>query len=104
MWTPYLLYNSASICLSGKIKHFAVHCLSELRLVCHAAVLKKLLNHVVAKQVFHQLDSIWLNLAEDPLLFLAVRGQQFLLDESRAILITTKLNDVTTYVFKLPAL
>lgn len=63
-------------------------------------MLKKLLNYVIAKYVRHELECIWNNLLEYKLFFLAIRSFQFLLDKSRTVLISTKLNNVSNNILE----
>lgn len=66
-----------------------------LRLV---AMLEELLYNIISKDVCHQLQTIALNLTENLLLFVTVCRLQFLLDETRSMLITTEFDDVVVDV------
>ncbi len=55
---------------------------------------EELLDDIVAEDILHQLNSIRLNLAEDPIFLLAVRDCEFVLDETRPVLISTELDNV----------
>jgi hypothetical protein len=56
---------------------------------------EEFLNDIVAENILHQLYRVGQNLFEQLLLLVAVSCLQFLLDETRAMLIPTKFNDVT---------
>ena len=66
-----------------------------LRLI---AVLEQLLNDVVAEDIGHQLKRIGLNLGKYLVFLIAVCCLQFLLDESRAVLIAAELNNMPVNV------
>lgn len=72
-----------------------------LRLV---AMLEELLDDVIAKDVLHQLQRILLELAKHALLDFAVGGFELLLDKARAMLVSSKLNDVALDVSQFPSL
>ena len=61
-------------------------------------MLEELLYHVVAKDVRHQLQGVWLDLIKDHLLLFARRSFQLLLDEARAMLVTAELDGVANNV------
>lgn len=62
-----------------------------LRLV---AMLKELLDHIVAKDVRHELHSIGKDLPESLIFLITVGRLELLLNEPGAVLITTKFDDV----------
>jgi len=62
-----------------------------LRLV---TMFEKLLNHVIAEHIRHQLYGIRMYFPEDLLLFIAISGLKFLLNESGAVLIATEFNNM----------
>lgn len=74
------------------------HLIREDLLLGLIAMLKQLLNDVVAKHIGHQLEAVGLYLAEHLLLFVAVGRFQFLLDETRSMLITAKLDHMVVNV------
>ncbi len=61
-------------------------------------MLKHLLDHVVSKDVRHQLQSIRLDLTKDLFFFVAIGRLELLLNESRSVLITTEFNNVIVQV------
>jgi len=93
-----LLDDSAPIHLYRQLTDLTFHPTGQYLLLRLVTVLKKLLNHVVAKDICHELQSVWLNLAEDAFLFVAVGGFELQLDESRAMLITTELYNMVVNV------
>ena len=60
-------------------------------------VLKELLDHIIAEDIFHELDSVWLNLSKNAVLLVAVRCLKLLLDESGAVLVTAEFCDMIVY-------
>jgi hypothetical protein len=72
----------------------ALHFPSQNLLLLLVAMLEELLNHVVAKDVGHQLQGIWKNFAKQLLLLVAIGRFQLLLNEPRAMLVAAKLNHV----------
>jgi len=62
-----------------------------LRLI---AMLEELLNYVVAKDISHQLNGVWIELSEDLVLLIAIGSLELLLNETRAMLIATKFDNV----------
>lgn len=80
-----------------------------LHLVCQnlllglVAMFEELLDHVVAKDIRHQLERVWKDLTEDLFFLVAVRILKLLLDEPRTMLISTKLYDVLVNVLQLLA-
>lgn len=61
-------------------------------------MLKEFLDNVIAKDIHHKLDSVWPYFLEDLFLFVAVCGFQFVLYESRTMLITAELHDMVVDV------
>lgn len=61
-------------------------------------MLKKLLNDIVAKNVRHKLQCVWLDLAKDALFLVAIGRFELLLNEARAVLVPTKLDYMVIYV------
>ena len=57
-------------------------------------MLKELLDHIVPKNISHELQSRGQYLLEDQLLLSILSSLKFLLDEPRPMLITTKLHNV----------
>jgi hypothetical protein len=98
------LNHATSINLDGQVNHFALHLLCQDFLLKLASVFEKLLYHVVAKDVLHQLEGIGFNLSEDLLLLIAISGLQLLLDESRAVLVPAELDGVVIDVSELVSL
>lgn len=74
--------------------HFVCHLLL-LRLI---PMLKELLNHVVAKDIGHQLPCVGVDLAEQLSFVVTVGCFELLLNESRTMLITTELDNVVVYI------
>ncbi len=59
---------------------------------------EEFLDHVIAKDIGHQLDSVGEDLSEDLILLVAVGCLKLLLNESRTVLVTTELNYVIVNV------
>lgn len=55
---------------------------------------KEFLDHVITKDIGHQLNSVGEQLSEDLILLVAVGCLELLLNESRTVLVTTELNNV----------
>lgn len=68
-----------------------------LRLV---AVLEELLDHVVAKNICHQLDRIWVKLPKNLIFLITIGCFELLLDEARTVLITAELNYIVVDVLR----
>lgn len=77
-----------------------LHLFSQNSLLYLVPVLEQLLDDIVAEDVRHQLEGVGLDLAEQLLLLIAVGRFQLLLDEPRAMLITTKLYNVVVDVLR----
>lgn len=77
-----------------------LHLAGENSLLALIAVLEKLLDHVVAEDIRHQLHGVRLNLLENALLLVAVSSLQLLLDETRAVLIAAEFTDVVVDILE----
>lgn len=75
-----------------------LHLLSQYPLLYLVAVLEQFLDDIVTEDIRHQLESVGLNFAEELLLLITVCGLQLLLDEPRAVLITTEFHDMIIYI------
>jgi hypothetical protein len=89
-----LLNNPAAIHLHGKIDNMAFHSVREDLLLILVAMLKELLNHIVPKDILHELHDIRKQFFEDHGLFVAVCRLEFLLDKARTELIATKFHGI----------
>ena len=88
------MHDPAPIHLSREGKNVALHLVGQdlfLRLI---AMFKKLLYYIIAKHIGHQLQGVWLDLSKHLFFLVAVRSLQFLLNESRAVLIAAKFNNM----------
>lgn len=72
-----------------------------LRLV---TMLKQLLHNIVTEDIGHQLQTVWLDLSEHLLLFVAVGSFQLLLNKTRAMLVATEFDNVIVDVLQLDEL
>jgi hypothetical protein len=70
------------------------HLLSKHTLLYLVPMFKQFLDNIIAKNVSHKLKSIRLDFAEELLLLIAIGCFKLLLNEPRAMLITTKFNYV----------
>ena len=57
-------------------------------------MLEELLDDIVSENVGRQLHGVGLDLSKDPVLLVAVRILELLLDEARAVLVAAELDDV----------
>lgn len=96
----YLLNHSAAVHLSRQSQHMSLHLVRQNLLLRLIPMLKQLLDDVVAKDIGHQLQAVGLDLAEHLLLLVAVGSFQFLLDETRAVLVAAKLNHMIVDVLR----
>lgn len=80
------------------------HLVGKDLLLSLVAMLEQFLDNIVAEDIGHQLEAVWLDLAENLLLFIAVRSLELLLDEPRAMLVTAELNDMVVDILQLVAL
>ena len=71
-----------------------LHLVGQYLLLRLISMFEEFLDHVVAEDVGHQLYSIGGELSEDLIFFVAIGSLQLLLDESRAMLVTTEFNDI----------
>jgi hypothetical protein len=94
----HLLDYSTAISLRGQFGNVVLHLLGQDSLLHLTSMLKHLLDHVVSKDVRHQLQSIRLNLAKDLFFFVAIGRFKLLLNESRSVLIPTEFNNVVVQV------
>jgi len=89
-----LLYYTTAIRRLGQLQNLTLHLSSQDLLLSLVAMLKELLNDVVAKNVLHQLQGIGKKLAEDLFLFLAVGSLELALNESRSVSVSAEFNNV----------
>lgn len=94
MIDSHLLHDPATVHLQAEAEDVPLHATGQDLLLILVPVLKELLNHIVAKDVSHQLHRVLLDLAEDSIFLLALGGLQLLLDETGGELVTRKFNDV----------
>lgn len=71
-----------------------LHLICKYLLLRLIAVLEKLLNNIVAKDIRHKLKAVGLDFAEDLVLLVAICGFQHVLDEPRTMLITTEFHNM----------
>jgi hypothetical protein len=57
-------------------------------------MIKELLNDIVAKQIFHELNCIWLDLSEDSVFLVTVGAVDLRLHEPGALLVSAELDDM----------
>ncbi len=62
---------------------------------------EKLLNHIIAEHIRHQLNGVRVYFPEDLVFLIAVCRLQFLLNESGPVLVTTEFNYMVVYILKL---
>lgn len=74
------------------------HLVRQDLLLCLISVLKQFLNNVIAKDISHQLKTVWLNLTEHLFFLIAVGSLQLLLDEPGPVLVATEFNHVVVNV------
>jgi len=99
----YLLDHTTSIHLKGELKDMPIHGIRQSGLLNLRSVLEQFLDHVVSKNVLNELEGVVGNdLVEDDLLLIAGGGLELLLDETRAVLVPTKLDDVSKDIPQLP--
>jgi len=96
----YLLDHPAAVHLRRERHDMAFHLVCKDLLLGLIAMLEEFLNHVIAKNIRHQLDRVWLYLAEDLVLLVGIGSLQLLLNETRAILITTEFNDMIVDILR----
>lgn len=68
----YLLNDTTTIHLTGQLQDMISHLLRQDLFLNLVSMLVQLLHHIVSKHVGHELKRIWLNLAKDLLLLVAV--------------------------------
>ena len=81
----------------------SLHLIGKHLLLHLIAVLKKLLDHVIAKDVRHELARVGVKLLEDLFFLIAISLLKLLLDESRAMLVTAKFSYVIVDVLGTPS-
>lgn len=90
----HLLDDAASVHLHGERHDVANKLLRKTALLLRAAVLKELLDDIVAKDVGHQRERLGQDLVKDHLLVGIQGNLQLLLDEARAVLVHAELHNV----------
>ena len=92
----YLLDHATSIHLKGKLQNVPLHGICQSSFLNLRSILEQLLDDVISENVLDELEGVMgNNLAEDDLFLIAGGGLELLLDETRAMLITTKLDDIS---------
>lgn len=76
----------------------SLHLLCQNTLLHLIAVLEKLLDNIISKNISHQLKRVLTNFAENNLFLVAVGGFELLLDETRTMLVTTEFDDMVVDV------
>lgn len=76
------------------------HLCGQKFLLHHGTMLKKLLDHVISKNIHHQSICIDHDFFKDTLPVVTVCGWDLLLEESRALLVTSKLNDSAKHILQ----
>ena len=92
--------NTAGVHLNREVDDLALHDPGQNLLLNLVAVLKELLDDVVAEHVFHELNGIGLDLPEHLIFLVAIGGLEFLLDEARAVLVAAEFDNVVVYVLR----
>ena len=88
------LHYSAAIYLARQLVDFSRHDVEQCRLLTLITTLDNFLNHIVPVNIFHQLDRIWHELPKHSFLLVACGCLKLVLDELRAMLISTELDNV----------
>lgn len=96
----YLLDYSAPVHLCRQRKHMPLHLVRQDLFLGLVTMFEQLLNDIVSKHVRHQLKAVRLDLTEHLFLFIAVGCFQFLLDETRSVLVTAEFNDMVVDVLQ----
>jgi hypothetical protein len=96
----YLLDNSAAIHLCREIHHMSFHERCQCRLLHLASVFDQLLYHVVAKDISHERNCVFLDFLQNTLFFVAIGRLQLCLNKARAVLIATEFDDMALNVLK----
>jgi hypothetical protein len=71
-----------------------LHALCQHSLLKLVAVFKEFLNNIIAKDIRHKLQSVGVDFTEDLVLFITICRLEFLLDESRPVLVATEFYDM----------
>lgn len=94
----HLLNDTATVHLQGKGQDVVLHLACQDFLLPLIAMLKEFLDHVIAENIGHQLQRVGADFAKDLIFFVAVGRLEFLLNESRAMLITAKFDNMIVNV------
>lgn len=90
-----LLHHPATIHLRRKLKDPGLHLRRQSLLLQLLSVLEALLNNVVAVDVHHQLNGVWLDFRENAVLLVGGGRRDLVLDEPRAMLVSTELGNMS---------
>jgi hypothetical protein len=85
-----LLHHSASVHLEGEVEDMSTHEATESLLLERRAVFKELLDHIVAKDIGHEIEGVGEEFCKGSI---PIRGRgdfQALLDETRTVLVDTQ--------------
>lgn len=77
-----LLYYATTIHLLRQTKNVIPHLIGQNLFLRLIAMLEEFLDHVIAKDICHQLDSIGVKLAEDLVFLVTVGSLELLLNEA----------------------
>jgi hypothetical protein len=97
----YLLHYPAAVHLCRQRHDMTLHLIGKDLLLRLIAMLEEFLDHIIAEHIGHQLDRVWLYLGKNLVFLIRIGILQFLLNEARAVLITTEFNHVIVDVLLL---
>ena len=99
----YLLDHATSIHLEGELKDVPLHGIRQRGLLDLRSILEQLLDDVISEDILDELKGIVGNdLSKYDLLLVARSGLELLLNETRSMLIATKLDDVSEDIPQFP--
>ena len=70
------------------------HLIGEHLLLRLIPMFKELLDHIISKDIGHQLSGIWVKFSKHLVFLIAVGRLKFLLDETRAMLVSAKFHNM----------
>ena len=98
--SSYLLHNTASIHLKGKLGDMPFHLICELLFLLLVAVFEEFLNDIVTKHVRHQLKRVGKDFQKELGFLIAVCGLELLLNEARTVLVAAELHHMVVDVLR----
>lgn len=89
------MHHPAAIHLRGELKDPGLHLRRQSSLLQLLSMFEALLDNLVAVDVHHQLEGVWLDFRKHTVLFVGGGRRDLVLDKPGAMLVSTELGDVS---------